>query len=78
MINDNENEAGNKWNKSHRYDIYRPRRRHRHTFTKYQMYLSMMLVVCIKQHLSKIWSSAHENLSNSEAELKSVAYKKSV
>ena len=60
MINDNENEAGNKWNKSHRYDIYRPRRRHRHTYTKYKMYLSMMLVVCIKQHLSKIWSSAHE------------------
>ena len=35
--------------------------------------------VCIKQHLSNIWSSVHEKLSNTEAELKkSVAYKKSV
>ena len=39
----------------------------------------MIMIICIKQHLSNIWSSIHENLSNFEAELKkSVAYKKSV
>ena len=37
----------------------------------------MIMIICIKQHLSNIWSSIHENLSNTEAELKkSVAYKK--
>ena len=31
--------------------------------------------VCIKQHLSNLWSSIYEKLSNTEAELKkSVAY----
>ena len=30
----------------------------------------MMLLVCIKQHLSNIWSSTHEKLSNTEAGLK--------
>ena len=38
-----------------------------------------MMVIYNKQHLSNIWSSVHEKLSNIEAELKkSVAYKKSV
>ena len=38
-----------------------------------------MMVIDIKQHLSNIWSSIQEKLSNTEAELKkSVAYKKSV
>ena len=27
------------------------------------------MVICTKQHLSKIWSSIHEKLSNTEAEL---------
>ena len=36
-----------------------------------------MMLICIKQHLSSIWSSIHENVINTEAELtKSVAYKK--
>ena len=36
-----------------------------------------MMVMCNKQHLSNIWSSTYEKLSNTEAELKkSVAYKK--
>ena len=36
-----------------------------------------MTVMCNKQHLSNIWSSTYEKLSNTEAELKkSVAYKK--
>ena len=54
-------------NKSHRYDINRPRSRHGHKHTKYKMCLSIMMVICIKQHLS-----------NTEAELKkSVTYKNS-
>ena len=35
-------------NISHRYDIDRPRSR---------------MLICIKQHLSNIWSSVHEKLS---------------
>ena len=30
----------------------------------------MMILICIKQYLSNIWSSIHEKLSNSEPELK--------
>ena len=41
-------------NRSHRYDINRPRPRHRHKYTKYKIYLSMMMVICNKQHLSYI------------------------
>ena len=41
-------------NRSHRYDINRPRPRHRPLYTKYKMYLNMMMITCIKEHLSKI------------------------
>ena len=52
-INHNENENKNK-NKSHRYDINRPRSRH----GEYKMCLSMIMLVCIKQHLNKYsWKS---------------------
>ena len=56
-------------NRSHRYDINRPRSRQEHKCSKYKKCLSMMLI-CIKlKHLKK--------LSNTKAELKkSVAYKK--
>ena len=40
-------------NRSERYDIDRPRSRHGHKYTKY-MCLSIMMVICIKQHLSNI------------------------
>ena len=41
--------------------------------------LSMMILICIKEHLSNIWSSIHEKVSNAEAELKkSVADKKGI
>ena len=64
-------------NRSHRYDINRPRSSDEHKYSKYKKYLTMMMLICIKQHLSNIWSSFHEKLSNTEAELKkSVAYKK--
>ena len=66
-------------NRSQIYSIIRPRPRHGHKYTKYKIYLSIIMVICITQHLSNIWSRIHKNLSNTEAELKkSVGYKKSV
>ena len=41
-------------NRSSRYDINRPRCRHGHKYTKYKMCLDIMMVICIKQHLSNI------------------------
>ena len=54
-------------NISHRYDINKPSK----------ICLSIMMAICIKQHLSNIWSLIHEKISNTEAELKkTIAYKK--
>ena len=47
-------------NRSHRYDINRVRPRHGHKYTKYKTCISIMIVICIKQHLSNILSSIHE------------------
>ena len=33
-----------------------------HKYTKYKMYHNRMMVIYIKQHLSKIWSSSHEKV----------------
>ena len=60
-------------NRSNRYDINRNRPRHGHKYTKYKMYLSVMMVMCNKKHLSNIWSWTHEELNNTEAELKKKA-----
>ena len=49
-------------NRSQRYDMNRPRPRHGHRYTKYEMCLSITIVICIKQHLSNIWSSVHEKV----------------
>ena len=35
-------------NKSHRYDINRPRPRHGHKYTIYKMRFSVMMTICIK------------------------------
>ena len=40
-------------NRSHRYDINRPRSRHGHKYREYKMCLNMIMLVCIKQHLNK-------------------------
>ena len=62
--------------RSHRYDINRPRHRNKHKYTKYNIQ-SIMMVICIKQHLSNIWNQFMKKLSNTQAELeKSVAYKR--
>ena len=49
-------------NRSHRYDLNRPRPRHGHRCTQYKTCLSIMIVTCIKQHLSTIWSSIHQKV----------------
>ena len=46
--------------RSQRYNINRPRPKHGHKYNKHEMCLSIMTVICIKQHLSNIWSSIHE------------------
>ena len=57
MINGNKNEAGNKKNRSHRYNINTPRPRHKHKYAKYQICLRLMMIICVKRN---IWSSIHE------------------
>ena len=47
-------------NRSQRYKINLPRPRHGHQYTKYKVRLSIIMVICIKQHLSNIWSLIHE------------------
>ena len=49
-------------NRSHRYNINRPRSRYGHKYSKCKKCLSMMIVICIKQHLSNIWISVHEKV----------------
>ena len=49
-------------NRSHRYDINRPRPRHGHKYSKYKMDLSLNTVTCIKQHLSNIVGSVNEKV----------------
>ena len=41
-------------NGSYIYDINIPRPGHRHKYTKYKICFSVMMVLCIKQHLSNI------------------------
>ena len=38
----------------HKYYINRPRSRHGHKYNKYKKFLNMMMLACIKQHLSNI------------------------
>ena len=77
MINDNKNETEMK-NRSHRYDITRPRPRHGHKYAIYNM-SQFNMTICINQQYATFEAQFMKNLSNTEAELKkSVAFKKSV
>ena len=49
-------------NRSHRYNINRPRSRHGQKYSKYKNCLIMMMLTCIKKHLSNIWGSIHEKI----------------
>ena len=65
MMNDNENKT---------------RPRHGHKYPKNKMCLSMIMLVCIKQHLSNIWSSIHEKVKQHWGWIKKkcVAYQKNL
>ena len=54
-------EIGKK-SRSHRYNINRASSKYGHKYSKYKKCLSMMMFICIKQHLSNIWSSIHEKV----------------
>ena len=41
-------------NRLHKYDINRYRSKHGHKYGKYKKCLSMMMLICIKQHLNNI------------------------
>ena len=41
-------------NRLHRCDITRPRPRYGHKYTIYKMCLSLMMAICIEQHLNNI------------------------
>ena len=49
-------------NRSHRHDINRARLKYGHENSKYRKFLSMMMLICIKQHPSNICSSIHEKV----------------
>ena len=76
-----ENEAENKIqikNKSYWYDMNRPSPRHRHGQTHVK-WVKVWWLLCVKQHLSNIWSSTHEKVKQHWGWVqKSVAYKKRV
>ena len=57
LINHNENKDEKKKG-SNRYDINRPNYKHGYKYSKYKKCLDMMMLMCIKQHLSNI----HESL----------------
>ena len=49
-------------NISHSYDISGSRSKRGQNYSKYKKRLTMMVLICIKQHLSNIRSSAHQNV----------------
>ena len=64
---------------SRKQGINRPWCRHRHKYSKYMKCISMIMLICIKLHLSNIWSSVYKNVKQHWGWVKkSVAYKKSV
>ena len=49
-------------NRSQGYDINRPRPRMGPNILNIKCVSSAMLIICIKQHLSNVWSSIHEKV----------------
>ena len=64
-------------NRLHRNNINRTRPRIGYEYTNYRMCLSMIVVMCNNQQLSKSEAEFMKKLSNTEGFI-SVAYKKSV
>ena len=62
-------------NRSHRCNIKKYKFRHEHIYSKYKKCLSMMKILCIKQHLSSIWTSIHKKVKQHRGWVKKrVAY----
>ena len=52
-----------KKSRSHKYDINRPTSRHGFTYiNKHEKCLSMMMLICIKQHPTNTWGSVYEKV----------------
>ena len=62
------------------YGINRPRCRNGHKYSIYMKRISMMMLICIKQHLSSISSSVYDNVKQHRGwvEKKRCLYKKHV
>ena len=61
-------------NRSHRHDINRPTSRHEHKYSKYKKCLGIVILICVKQHLSNMRRSIPEKVKQHGVE-KSVSYK---
>lgn len=60
----------------HRFNIYRPRSRNNSKYSKYKKSLTVMMLSCIKQHLSNIQSSIQKKVEQHSGLIKkSVVYK---
>ena len=57
-------------NRSHKYDINRPRSRHGHKYNKYKKYFTMMILYVLCNTLATCEAQFMKKLSNTEAELK--------
>ena len=62
-------------NRSHRYDINRPRSRHGHKCSKYKSVSVLMMLIYTKQHLSNLWSSIHEKVKQQNFQVKKLSNK---
>ena len=69
MKNGNENQIDTKKPRSHKCNMNRPRSVHEHKYSKYKNCLSIIMLLCIKQHLNNIWNLVHEKVRQHEAHL---------
>ena len=74
-INQNENEDKNE-KRSPRSEANRPSSKHGHKYSKCKKCFSMMMLICINQHLSSIWSSIHEKVDRDIRYIAKLEYRK--
>ena len=63
-------------NRSLKCNINRPRTRLGHKYSKYKKCLSVLILICIKQHLSNIWSWIYGKVKQHWVEKKALLIKK--
>ena len=56
-------------NRSHRYNINKPRSKHGHKYNNCKKCLIMTMFICIEQDLRKLLAQFMKKLSNTEPEL---------